>query len=127
MRQAVNAISYHRTPPSARQRIGTQLEFHDLRFASYAAFRMEHGARRISCPYAPPFPASAGVVDATIHAPVVEIERIGNPQVYELAVDEREQRRIQVAGCDGNILSEAHDAELVDPDEIARFGARRLV
>jgi hypothetical protein len=46
------------------QRIGAQLELHDLRPVLLAAFEVEHGSGRVGRPQRSALPVSTGIVDA---------------------------------------------------------------
>src|SRR4051812_38596519 len=111
-----------------RQRIRTQLELHQLRHVALAdAFAMEWRAVAGAGPYAAAFPARVRVVDATVKRLGVEAHRIGDDHVDHLAILERDQRLVLVAGRERGVLAEAERVVLVDPGVVARFrraGAR---
>src|SRR5215470_4238954 len=106
--------------------IGTELELHDLAGGALVAFEMERGAGGEGRPHRPPLPAGLGIVDAPVHALGVEAHRVRHAQVDELAVDQREQRLVGVAGGERHVLAEPERVVLVHPAVVAGLGASRL-
>src|SRR5207237_3819061 len=66
------------------------------------------------------------VVDAPVEPLGVIAHRVRHAQHDELALDQREQRIVEVAGGDRHVLAEAKGVELVDPGVIARLDAARV-
>ena len=58
------------------QRIGTDLELHDLAFSSFSAFDMPDEMRSVVGVERSPFPARIRIVDPPVHAARVKAERI---------------------------------------------------
>src|SRR5882672_7342776 len=110
-----------------RQRIRPDLELHHLRQRTLAALEVERRALAVGRPDAAAFPAGVGIVDATVHALGIEAERVGHAHVDPLAVDEREDRLVGVAGRHRRIGAETRHVELIDPGVVARLDAARLV
>src|SRR5437764_9137220 len=109
-----------------RQRIRTQLPLHQLRYIALAdAFAMEWRAVAGAGPYAAAFPAAVRVVDAAVKGLGVEAHRIGYHEVDHLAVLERDQRLVLVAGGERRVIAEPQRVVLIDPGVVARF--RRAV
>src|SRR6266536_2205193 len=121
------ADEYDRRPHvptgSPGERIGAKLESDDFRPVLLAALQVEHRPGRIGRPQRLAFPAGIGVVDAPIH-PLGEIaDRVGHAQHDELAIHQRQQRVIHVAGGDRHVLTQTERVELIDPGVIARLDA----
>src|SRR6266536_119887 len=112
---------------SSRQRIGTELELHDLARGPLPAFHVERRPRRHGGPQALALPPDARVVDAAVHPLGVEAERIRDAKVDELPVHEREQRLVPVPGGERNIWAEPERVELIHPRVVARLRAARLL
>src|SRR5665213_1760414 len=112
-------------PPirSVGERVGAELEVDDQRLAALAAFLEPRRAVAAGGPQAAALPAGIGIVDAAVEALGVEAQRIGHPQHHHLAVLEREQTVIEIAGRDRHVIAEAEGVVLVDPGIIARLGA----
>src|SRR5262245_38499269 len=111
-----------------RQRIRPHLELHQLRHVALAdAFAVERRAVAGAAPDAAAFPAGVRVVDAAVERLGVEAHRIRHDDVDHLAVLERDQRLVLVAGRERGVLAETQRVMLVDPGVVARFrraGAR---
>src|SRR5437762_5125471 len=84
---------------------------------------MERRARRDGRPQTAAFPALLRIVDAAVEPLRVIAERIRHAQDDELAIDEREQPFVEVAGRDGHVLPQPERVELVDPGVVARLDA----
>src|SRR5262245_24162012 len=99
------------SPPSRelspRERVGTELEPHDLRSVLLAALQVEHRARRVGRPQGPALPARVRVVDATLHPLGEEADDVRHAQDDELAVHEGEEGVVHVAGGDRDVLAQA--------------------
>src|SRR5882672_9728929 len=73
--QSKRRVSLSRDPPSnchqaigsIRQRVGPDLEVHDLALLALAAFDMRRGTARIGRENALALPTGAGIVDAPVH------------------------------------------------------------
>ena len=74
-------------------------------------------------PEALALPALVRVVDAPVEPLGVVAERIRHAQHDELAIDQRQQSFVQIAGGDGHVLAQAEGVELVDPGVVARLHA----
>ena len=96
---------------------------YDQRFGSLAAFQQPRRAVAARCPQAAAFPAGVGIIDATVEPLGVEAHGVGHPQRDHLAVLERDQPVIEVAGRHGDVLAEPERVVLIDPAVIAGFGA----
>src|SRR5215470_4365762 len=78
-------------------------------------------------PDAAAFPAAVRIVDAAVKGLGIEAHRIRHDHVDHLAVLERDQRLVLVAGRERGVLAETQRVVLVDPGVVARFrraGAR---
>src|ERR1700730_10851010 len=111
---------------SARQRVRADLELIDLRRRSLAGLAMERRAVAVRRPERAALPAGVRIVDAAIDPLGEEAERIGDDHVDPLAVDERHQRLVAVAGGHRNVVAKAGRVLLVDPGVVARLGAAAL-
>src|SRR2546425_5578663 len=100
---------------SLRERIGAQLELHDLARRPFAAFDVERCPGAVGRPQPLALPASIRIVDASVHPLGVEAHRIGDAKVDELPVHQGEQRLVGVAGGDRHVLAEPEGVELIDP------------
>src|SRR4030095_7543512 len=84
------------------------------------------GPRRAAAARLPepaPFPAGARVVDASVEPLGVEAERVRDAQHDHLAILERDQAVVEVAGRQRPVLAEAERVVLVDPRVVARLRA----
>src|SRR5579871_6611654 len=106
-----------------RKRIGTELELDDLRQRALAGLAMERRAVAVRRPQGAALPAGVRVIDAAVDPLGEEAERIGDPHVDPLAVNERHQRLVGVAGGQRNIVAKAERVLLIDPGVVARLGA----
>src|SRR5262245_51248500 len=106
-----------------RKRVRAKLEVHDDRLLALPTFHEPRRAVAAGRPEAAPLPAGCRVVDATIEALGVEAERVRNAQHHHLAVLERDQAVVEVAGRHRHVLAEAERVVLVDPRVVARLGA----
>src|SRR5262249_14159748 len=105
------------------QRIGTKLEVHDDRLLTLAAFHEPRRAVAAGRPDPAALPPSGRVVDAPVEPLGVEAQRIRNAQHDHLAVLQRDQSVVDVAGRHRHGVAEPERFVLVDPRVIARFGA----
>ncbi len=90
---------------------------------AFAAFLEPRRAVAARGPQAPRLPAAVGIVDAAVEALGIEAERIRHPQRDHLAVLERDQPVVEVAGRHRHVVAEAEGVVLVDPGVVARLGA----
>src|SRR5262249_39406549 len=104
-------------------RIRTHLEFHHLRAVLLSTFEMEHGAGRSRGPEATALPTGIGVVDPPLHPFGVEPHGIRHDEIDPLAIHQREQRRVLIAGRNRHFPPEPAGVEPVDPGVIAALGA----
>src|SRR5262245_16665223 len=88
---------------------------------------MERRAVAVGGPDAATLPAGVGIVDAAVHALVVEAERVGHAHVHPLAVDQSEDRLVGIAGRHRGVGAEARRIEPIDPGVIARLDAAGLI
>src|SRR5258708_16308294 len=77
---------------SVGERIRADLHLVNARRFFRAILVVEHRAGPRRRPQALALPAGVGIVDAAIHVLGEEAERVGHPQVDELAVDDPQQR-----------------------------------
>src|SRR5215467_10586056 len=92
---------------SMRQRIGTQLQLHELRHVALAdAFAMERRAVAGAGPHAAALPAAVGIIDAAVDELGEEAHRVWHHEVDHLAVLERDERLVLVAGRERHVLAE---------------------
>src|SRR5882672_2899695 len=112
------------TPGLLRQRIGTQLEVHDLAGLALAAFDVSRGAVGEGGPQALTLPTRARIVDASVHALGKIADRVRNAQNRPLAVHQSSKPVAFIGGGDRNVLAETQGVVLVDPVVIGRFRAR---
>src|SRR6266536_3201510 len=118
-----DAAAYQFGNGSPGERIGAKLESDNFRPVPLAALQVEHRPGGIGRPQRLALPAGIGVVDAPIH-PLGEIaDRVGHAQHDELAIHQRQQRVIHVAGGDRHVLTQTERVELIDPGVIARLDA----
>src|SRR5262245_41683597 len=109
-----------------RERIRPELEAHYLGQSAFAGLEVKHSSSGVGRPNGLSLPAGIGVVDASVH-PLGEIaDRVRDAQGDELAVDESQQRVVEVAGRDRNIFAQTESVKLIDPGVIARLGAAGL-
>src|SRR5580704_11017350 len=106
-----------------RKRVGADLEFAELRQGALAGFAMERRPVAVRAPQRATLPAGIRIVDAAIDPLGEEAERIGNPHVDPLAVHQRHQRLVGVAGCQRHVVAEAGGVLLIDPGVVARLRA----
>src|SRR5262249_4745537 len=99
------------------------LELDDLWRRSLAGFTMERRAVAIGRPQAAALPAGIRIVNAAINPLGEEAERIRDAHVDPLAVHQRHQRLVGVAGRERHVVAKAERVLLVDPGVIARLGA----
>src|SRR5438132_12223666 len=118
---APRAIRTTRRLRLPRERIGAHLEFHDLGGRAFAAFHVEGRAVASVRPDAAALPASIGIVDAAVKSLGPEAHRIGDDHVDHLAVLERDQRVVLVAGGERHVLAEAKRVVLIDPGVVGRL------
>src|SRR5262249_34834342 len=85
-------------------------------------FDVERRAIAEGRPQPAALPATVRIVDAAVHPFGIVAHRVGDAHIDPIAVDQREQRLIGVAGRDRNVLAEPRRVELVDPGVIARLG-----
>src|ERR1700742_3420265 len=85
---------------SVRKRVGTKLEPHRARAVRRSALEVEHRPRSVGRPQAVALPAGRGILDTAVDILGEEAHRIGNGEIDELAVDECENRAVQVTHHD---------------------------
>src|SRR5437867_11633179 len=83
---------------SRRERIGTQLELHDLARRSLAALEMEGRSGAVGRPQSLALPASIRIVQTPIHPLGVEAQWVRDAKGDELSVHEVQQALVVVAG-----------------------------
>ena len=86
------------------QRIGAQLELHDLRPVLLAAFEVEHGSGRVGRPQRSTLPAGICIVNAPFHPFGEEADGIGHAQIDELPIHQGEQGVVHVARGDRHVF-----------------------
>src|SRR6266478_8589048 len=106
-----------------RERVGSKLEMNDHRLASLAAFLEPRGSVAAAGPQSSALPAGIRVIDASIEALGIEAKRIGHAQRNHLAVLERNQAVVEVAGRHRHVIAQPERVVLVDPAVVARLGA----
>src|SRR3954447_24391339 len=79
---------------SVGERVGAELELHDLAGRAFAGLQVEGRAVAVGGPEPAPLPARLRVVDAAVEPLGVKAHRVGDPQVHPLAADEREKRLV---------------------------------
>src|SRR4051812_10083251 len=104
-----------------RERIRAQLKLYELRRLALAAFAMEWRAVAGARPHATAFPAAIRVVDTAVDQLGEEAHGIGHDEVDHLAVLERDDRLVLIAGGKRNVLAEAQRVMLIDPGVVACF------
>src|SRR5262245_45230838 len=104
-----------------RERIGPHLELHDLRPLTLATFVMERRAVAGRRPDAAALPAGVRVIDAAVHGFGIEAHRVRHHEVDHLAVLERDDRLVLVAGGERHVRAQPKRVVLVDPGIVARF------
>src|SRR5262245_26967947 len=111
---------------SSCERVGTHLDLVDLRSRRGPSFVMEYGARARCCPESVTFPASAWVIDTSIDVLAEETHRIGNVDVHELTVDERQESLAAVRFCDRHVRSKPERIVSIHPNVVSMVSAARL-
>src|SRR5258708_32955797 len=106
-----------------RERVGSKLEMNDHRLASLAAFLEPRGSVAAAGPQSSALPAGIRVIDASIEAFGIEAQRIGHAQRHHLAVLERNQAVVEVAGRHRHVIAKPERVVLVNPAVVARLGA----
>src|SRR5215472_5417132 len=96
---------------------------HDQRLHALAALLEPRRAVAARRPQSATLPAGARIVDAPVEALGVEAERIGDAQHDHLAVLERDEAVVEIAGRHRHVLAEAERVVLVDPGVVARLRA----
>src|SRR5438034_5292 len=117
------ACMYPPRPVSLRQRIGAQLEVYGDGLLAFTAFHEPRRPVAAGRPQPPALPAGVRVVDASVEPLGVEAQRVGDAQHDHLAVLERDQAVVEVAGRHRHVLAEPERVVLVDPGVVARLGA----
>src|SRR5258708_1161280 len=95
-----------------RQRIGTQLEVHDVAGLSLAAFDVSRSAIGECGPQALTLPTRARIVDTTVHALGKVADRVRNAQDRPLAVHQSSKPITFIGGSDRNVPAEAQPVVL---------------
>src|SRR6266446_4018089 len=108
---------------SVRQRVRTKLELDDLGRRSLAGFTMEWWPVAVRRPQTAALPAAIRIINAAIDPLGEEAQRIGHPHVDPLAIDERHQGLVGVAGRQRHVVAKAERVLLVDPGVVAGFSA----
>src|SRR5262245_35983079 len=106
-----------------RQRVRANLEVHDDGLLALPTLHEPRRAVAARGPEATALPAGGRVVDASVEALGVEAERVRDAQHDHLAVLERDQAVVEVAGRHRHVLAEPERVVLVDPRVVARLGA----
>src|SRR5262249_20263938 len=107
----------------SRERVGPHLELHDLGCIPLAAFHVEGRAVAGVRPHAAALPAAVGIIDPAIEALGPEAHRIGDDHVDHLAVLERDQPVVLIAGRNRPVLAGPERVVLVDPGVVRRLAA----
>src|SRR5271154_1310048 len=87
------------------QRIGPQLEVQPLAHGALPGLGVKHRSSRVGRPKSLALPSSLRIVDAAVEALGEESDRIGYAQGDPLAVRERHESILAVAGRDRNVLA----------------------
>src|SRR5207247_11214151 len=101
---------------------GAELELGEPWRIALAAFHVERRAVARARPDAAALPAGVRVVDAPVEGLGIEAHRIRDDEIDHLAVLERNQRLVLIAGGKRGVFAEAQRVVLVDPGVIARLG-----
>src|SRR5881628_26745 len=123
---AAAIVARNRFMRSLRERIGAELELHDLARRPLAAFDVEGRSCGVGRPQPLTLPAGVRIVDAPVHPFGVEAHGVGNAKDDELPVHQGEQRLVGVPGADRHVASQPEGVELIDPGVVARLGAARI-
>src|SRR5579862_3901802 len=116
-----SSASIHPGICSVRQRIGTNLDMYRHWRHALAALLEPGRAIAFRGPQTPAFPARLRVVDACVQSLGVEAHGIRDTQHDHLAVDQRDEAVIFVAGGNRHILAETDRIVLVDPRVVTRL------
>src|SRR5262245_19766773 len=111
---------------SARKRVRTHLDLVYLRSRRGPSFVMEYGACARCCPESVTFPAGAWVIDTSIDVLAEETHRVGNMDVHELTVDERQESLAAVRFRDRHVRSQPERIVAIHPDIVSMVSAARL-
>src|SRR4029434_7567061 len=103
--------------------IRPQLNMHSDRRLALTRLHMERGARAGRYPQPASFPSAIRVVDASVDPFGVHPHRIRHADGDPLAVLQREVAVGLIAGSNRRVVAEAERVALIDPREIAAFGA----
>src|SRR5690606_30012229 len=123
-RPARKAPAAYRLGASVRERIRADLHLDELALRALAALDVPDEVRAVVRVERTSLPAGCRVVDATVHAALIEAERIRHAERQPLAGlrVEREQRVRVRPGRERRVLAEARDVVLIDPVVIVEVG-----
>src|SRR3989454_7364155 len=123
---AAAIVARNRFMRSLRERIGAELELHDLARRPLAAFDVEGRSCGVGRPQPLTLPAGVRIVNTPVHPFGVEAHGVGNAKDDELPVHQGEQRLVGVPGADRHVPSQPEGVELIDPGVVACLGAARI-
>src|ERR1700730_13182519 len=106
-----------------QQWIGALLEVQSDRLGSFPTFLEPGGSVAARGPQPPALPARVRIINASVESLSIEAHGIGHAEDDHLAVLERNQTVIEVAGGHRHILAKSEGVVLIDPGIIAGLGA----